>query len=139
MKGEMIMNKRQNGLPSSLPTGAPFALPGMTGSSVFPPPPMGLTPTTPAQIPGLSPAQPAFVSGQPAPQTLANPEFLAGFLRTQIGRRVRVEFLIGTNSMTDRTGTLVGVGVSYILIQPLDSDDIMLCDLYSIRFVTFIL
>ena len=29
-----------------------------------------------------------------------------GFLRTQIGRRMRVEFLLGTNLLTDRTGTL---------------------------------
>lgn len=73
------------------------------------------------------------------PTTVESTLFTPGFLRTQIGRRVRVEFLIGTNNLTDRTGTLVEVGASYILIQPIDSDDLMMCDIYSIKFVTIIL
>ncbi len=73
------------------------------------------------------------------PTTVESPLFTPGFLRTQIGRKVRVEFLLGTNSFTDRTGTLIAVGASYILIRLVDSDDVMLCDIYSIKFVTFIL
>ena len=49
---------------------------------------------------------------------------------------MRVEFLIGTGALVDRTGTLVGVGASYILLRMIDSNDIMLCDIYSIKFVT---
>jgi hypothetical protein len=66
-----------------------------------------------------------------------NPAFVPGFLRTQIGRKVRVEFLIGTGTTTDRIGTLVGVGASYILIRLEETDDILMADLYSIKFVTF--
>jgi len=75
--------------------------------------------------------------GEMAPMTVQDTMYVPGYLKTQIGRRVRVEFLIGTNGTTDRTGTLLGVGASYILIRPSDSDDVILCDLYSIKFVTF--
>jgi len=76
---------------------------------------------------------------QPEPLTLSSTEYLNGFLRTQIGRRVRVEFLIGTGTLLDRTGTLVGVGANYINLKLLASDDIMTCDFYSIKFITFLL
>lgn len=110
----------------ALPTGFPTA--GL---------PTPLLPTTtgvPATVP--SPATTGVVQ---VPATVENPLFTPGFLRTQIGRRVRVEFLIGTNNLTDRTGTLVLVGASYILLRPIDSDDLMMCDIFSIKFVTIIL
>lgn len=78
-----------------------------------------------------------FTGGDQSPLTTFNPMYTPGFLRTQIGRTVRVEFLIGTSGLTDRFGTLIGVGTSYILIQEAQSDDILLCDIYSIKFVRF--
>lgn len=72
-----------------------------------------------------------------APTTLENPAYIPGFLRTQIGKKVRVEFLIGTGTTTDRIGQLVGVGASYILIRLEETDDILMADLFSIKFVTF--
>ncbi|WP_242953658.1 hypothetical protein [Clostridium merdae] len=74
---------------------------------------------------------------QPMPMTVESLQYLNGFLRTQIGRRVRVEFLLGTNTMTDRTGTLLGVGANYILINESDSDDLLACDFYNIKFIRF--
>lgn len=82
---------------------------------------------------------PAAPISEQTPATLQSPLFTPGFLKTQIGKRMRVEFLIGTNLLTDRTGTLRGVGASYILLQPVDSDDIIMCDIYSIKFATIIL
>lgn len=80
----------------------------------------------------------AGVELMPAPETVESTNYVAGYLKTQIGRNVRVEFLVGTNApLVDRIGTLVGVGASFILIRPTDTDDITLCDLYSIKFVTF--
>lgn len=73
---------------------------------------------------------------QPAPMTADSLEFLNGFLRTQIGRRVRVEFLIGTNTFTDKSGMLIGVGANYILLREANSDDILTCDFFNIKFVT---
>lgn len=75
---------------------------------------------------------------QPEPLTLTSTEYLNGFLRTQIGRRVRVEFLIGTGTLLDRTGTLVGVGANYINLKLIASDDVMTCDFFSIKFITFL-
>lgn len=64
-------------------------------------------------------------------------EYTQGYLKTQIGKRVKVEFLIGTNMLIDREGTLMDVGISYIIIQEVDTDDLLLCDIYSIKFVRF--
>ena len=41
--------------------------------------------------------------------------------------------------LVDRTGTLLAVGASYILLRLIESDDIMMCDIYSIKFVTILL
>lgn len=89
------------------------------------------TPVLPTQS-GL----PAFPGGEQPPTTVQSTLFTPGFLRTQIGKRMRIEFLIGSGAMTDRSGTLLAVGASYILIRLIDSDDIMMCDIYSIKFVT---
>ncbi|WP_242944171.1 hypothetical protein [Lutispora thermophila] len=64
-------------------------------------------------------------------------EFTQGYLRSQIGSKVKVEFLIGTNMLIDREGLLVDVGVSYIIINETETDDLLLCDIYSIKFVRF--
>lgn len=69
------------------------------------------------------------------PESLTNPAYIPGFLRENIGSLVRVEFLI-TNSMTDRVGILREVGASYIILDSLDGSSKLLCDLFSIRFVT---
>jgi hypothetical protein len=110
--------------------GSSYQMPQM-GSTLPTGMPLG---PAPSGVPG-SPAFPVPVG--PTPTTVQSTMFTAGYLKTQIGRKVRVEFLIGVSSMTDRTGTLTGVGASYILIRPEETDDIMLCDLYSIKFVTF--
>jgi hypothetical protein len=73
---------------------------------------------------------------QPTPMAADSLEFLNGFLRTQIGKKVKVEFLIGTNTFTDKSGTLIGVGANYILLREADSDDILTCDFFNIKFVT---
>ena len=68
---------------------------------------------------------------------LTDIDFTQGFLRTQIGRHVKVEFLIGTNMFVDREGDLVRVGTDYIIIQETETDDYLLCDIYSIKFIRF--
>ena len=49
---------------------------------------------------------------------------------------MRVEFLIGTNNLVDRIGILEDVGASYILLRSLESDSLVYCDIYSIKFIT---
>ena len=70
------------------------------------------------------------------PEVLTNPIYTPGFLKTQIGKLMRVEFLIGTNNMVDRIGFLSEVGASYILLRSLENDSIVYCDIYSIKFIT---
>ena len=73
----------------------------------------------------------------PSTMTTDNILFTPGYMRTQIGRRVKVEFLLGTNMLVDREGTLEAVGANYIIIQEAETDDLLLCDLFSIKFVKF--
>lgn len=73
---------------------------------------------------------------QNSPEVLTNSIYTPAFLREQIGRLMRVEFLIGTNNMVDRIGILEDVGASYILLRSLESDSIVYCDIYSIKFIT---
>jgi len=105
---------------NQLPTGFPV------GQNVAPPPSI--------------PNQTAFQVQSTMPQTLQDTSFIPGFLRTQIGQKMRVEFLIGTNApLVDRTGTLLKVGANYILLRLIETDDVIMCDLYAIKFVTIML
>lgn len=73
----------------------------------------------------------------PFPVTAESIQYLNGFIRTQIGRRIRVTFLIGSNMTEEKEGYLLGVGANYILINELDTDDLTACDFYNIKFITF--
>lgn len=107
---------------------------------MFPLPAIGTTlpsgvPAGPMMTPMPGPEGQPLTTGA-VPQTLQDTSFLPGFLRTQIGKTMRVQFLIGTNGpLVDRIGTLLGVGANYILMRPQESDDILTADLYSIKFV----
>ncbi len=76
-------------------------------------------------------------NGNFVPEQVTSPLYTAGYLNTQIGKLLKVEFLMG-NSFTDRTGVLVKVGVSYIILKPIDINGFVMCDIYSIKFVTII-
>mgnify|MGYP003378159713 CR=1 FL=1 len=58
---------------------------------------------------------------------------LNGFLRTQIGRYMRIEQLIGSNTIQTRYGFLVGVGGNFIILQEITTGNIMVLDIFSIR------
>lgn len=87
------------------------------------------------QVP-LTGAAPVDFDMMPATPVL-DIEYTQGYLKSQIGARVKVEFLIGTDMFVDKEGTLVDVGISYIIIREVDTDDLLLCDIYSIKFVRF--
>lgn len=69
------------------------------------------------------------------PETLTNTIYTPAFLRRQIGKLMRVEFLIGTNTLTDRVGILEEVGASYIILRALESNVSVFADLYAIKFI----
>lgn len=62
-------------------------------------------------------------------------QYMNGFLRTQIGRYVRVEQLIGSGNTEERFGFLVGVGNNYLLLQDISDGNILVVDFYSVKFV----
>ena len=69
------------------------------------------------------------VPNNQSPEVLTNNIYTPAFLREHIGKLVRVEFLIGTNNLTDRTGILEDVGVSYILLRSIESGNLLYCDI----------
>jgi len=73
----------------------------------------------------------------PFPVTAESIQYLNGFIRTQIGRRITVTFLVGSNLLEEKTGFLLGVGANYILINELDTNDLTACDFYNIKFIRF--
>ncbi|MGI6084327.1 MAG: hypothetical protein ACOYIF_02635 [Acetivibrionales bacterium] len=144
----------QGGLPMNVATGAPPLTPPYTDLLSQMPtgipggPALGTAPqmqqrfmqqAQPGMVPGTQPRDttPIFPWNQPMPVTTESLQYMNGFMRTQIGRRVTIEFLIGTNTLTDRTGTLLAVGANYILINEVETDDILLCDFFSMKFIKF--
>ena len=106
--------------------------------------PTGMTTPQNALTSTHSPQQPAVTpmgtsAGTCRQTQLTGVDYTQGYLRTQIGRQVKIEFLIGTNMLIDREGTLVDVGVDYLIIRETATDDLLLCDMYSIKFVEFFL
>jgi hypothetical protein len=61
--------------------------------------------------------------------------YTQGYLQRQIGKRVRIQFLIGSNALQDRTGVLTKVGISYVIIRDQDTNNLVLGDMYAIKFV----
>lgn len=62
-------------------------------------------------------------------------QYMNGFLRTQIGRYIMVEQLIGSGNTEERFGFLVGMGNNYLLLQDISSGNILVIDFYSVKFV----
>lgn len=71
----------------------------------------------------------------PVPPIVDNPLYNQGWLSTQIGKYIKIEFLIGTSMLIDREGLLKEVGISFIVIQETGSNDTVMCDIFSIKFV----
>ena len=70
------------------------------------------------------------------PETLTNSIYTPAFLRNYIGKLLKVEFLIGTCNLQDRIGILLEVGASYIVLRSVQDNNLLYCDIYSIKFVT---
>ena len=60
-------------------------------------------------------------------------QYLNGFFRTQIGRYVRVQQLVGSNTLEDHEGFLIGVGINYIILQDYANGNLRVLDIYGIK------
>lgn len=93
----------------------------------------------PFDEPRQAPTPPGTTGGpdftlEPGPPVQQNIEYTQGWLATQIGKYMKFEFLIGTNLFIDREGILKEVGISYIVIEESGTNDLVMCDIYSIKF-----
>lgn len=96
-------------------------------------------PMTQAQVDAENPEmlEPITNYSQPFLVTADSIQYLNSFMRTQIGRRVTVQFLIGSGSLIEKSGYLLAVGANFILLNEAGTNDILSCDFYTIKFVTF--
>ena len=75
---------------------------------------------------------------KPYPVTAESLQYMNGFIRTQIGRRAQIQFLMGNAELVEKDGFLLGVGANYILINEIGTNDITACDFYNIKFIRFL-
>ena len=97
----------------------------------------GMETPTPMQHPDPSPDEP--IEQVLNPQS--NEDVLYGSLQEtladNIGYYVEIDFLIGTSNIVTRGGILYAVGVNYVTLYQDLEDRYVMCDLYSVKFVTF--
>lgn len=98
---------------------------------------MGTASSSGTNMTQTSSSQPILEYNQPYPITAESIQYLNGFIRSQIGRNVSIEFLVGTNQLVTKDGFLLAVGANFILLNPKGTDDILACDFYNIKFITF--
>ena len=59
------------------------------------------------------------------------------FLNAHIGKKMRIEFLLG-NNLVEREGHLTSVSPNYILLHSCKCNEKLICNTDSIKFVTII-
>ncbi len=60
-------------------------------------------------------------------------------LQENIGNYVIVEFLIGTGNLTSRQGVLFNVATQFLVLYDEFESRYIVCDIFSVKFVTFLL
>lgn len=122
-------------LNSSQMTPVVTSIPG--SSQVTDYPAAGSTQVTTSVAPGAPsfqvPSNPLLPPGYQETLDYSSLQYVNGFYRTQIGRYVRVDQLLGSNNMTQQEGFLIGVGYNYILLQEGYTGNILIVDIYSIK------
>ena len=63
-------------------------------------------------------------------------ESFSEVLAKSIGYFVTAEFLIGSNNLVERSGILYAVGNNFMTLQEGPYGPFMICDVYSVKFVT---
>lgn len=64
--------------------------------------------------------------------------YLQNYLSKSIKRFVKVDFLVGDNTLVSKEGILKETGNDYIVLEMVQSNDLLVCDIYSIKFVQII-
>ncbi len=58
-------------------------------------------------------------------------------LTNNIGNYCLCEFLIGTSLLVEKSGIVYSVGVSYVTLYSSENSSYIVCDIYSLKFITF--
>ncbi len=87
--------------------------------------------------PGPVSFTPSVISRE-GPPPVSDINYIPGFLASNIGKNVKAEFILGMNQFIDKTGKLTDVGVNYFVLQDINSRTNIMCDLYSVKFVTIL-
>lgn len=93
------------------------------------------TPTTSLMNNVATESQEILNYSEPFAVTSESIQFLNGFLRTQVGRTVEVDFLIGTDTIETKKGILLGLGANYIIMSEEGTNNLTVGDFYNIKFV----
>lgn len=133
---------------------SPSTRPSMSGEDYmaqFTPMPQSMTPSatqsTPQSALQSTPQSTAQATPQPmdmmddmmfqqGPPPATERGYIPYYLTSNLGKSVRAEFIIGTNQYVDKTGILNEVGINYFVLEDVGSRTHIMCDLYSVKFVT---
>lgn len=113
-------------MPGFMPRPMPMMPQGSTPDVSMPATPYDSAPTT------MTPPDFEIEPGAPVQKDIS---YTQGYLRSNMGKYVKIEFLIGTNMLIDREGIIVDVGISYVVLRESGTNDLLMCDIYSIKFV----
>lgn len=91
-----------------------------------------LNTNTASPVADVAPAQTLNVSTSPR---AADPAYLQGYLQQHIGKYVQIYFMIGTQQNAQRDGILNELGSNFLVIREVGSNRLIVCDLYSVKFV----
>lgn len=72
------------------------------------------------------------------PKESDNSQYLQEYLKSMIARFVKIDFLLGNDVIISKEGILKEVGTDYIVLEMIQSNDLLVCDIYSIKFVQII-
>lgn len=67
-----------------------------------------------------------------------NTNYLQNYLSKMLNRYIKADFLIGNENLISKEGLLKEVGSDYIVLEMVQSNDLLVCDLYSIKFIQII-
>lgn len=113
-------------------------MPTLSTPTLSPAPTLSPTPTlSPAPMP-VQQVSPTVPETQQGPPPASEKGYIPNYLRSNIGKNIRAEFIIGMDQFTDRTGILTEVGNNYFVIHDVNSRTDIMCDLYSVKFVTIL-
>lgn len=80
----------------------------------------------------------AILRSEQGPPPVFDRYYIPGYLSDNIGKMVRAEFVIGTNQYIDKSGIIREVGVNYFVLRDTFFNVDVMCDLYSVKFVTLV-